>query len=457
LPKVGGQAADAAGFVEEVRERSGLLVEAELGTYRFSHLTFQEYLAAREVANDRAGCGILVANTGSEWWEEVMLLYAGMADATAVVEALLSDEMMEGMLDDVWPRVLLAGRCVAQAARVEEASREHVVGQLKVSLEALMVSGEMFLLSGQVLAEIANRDSVDFFLDMVRECPRTRSAALWSLGEMGRQENEALRKRVLQRLLAHLQREDLRETAAAALVEVWGLETLAELRERRIATPLVELVEYVTVALAERIDAMMVTVPAGEFLMGDDRRKVHVDALRIDCYPVTNVQYKRFVDATRHRPPSQWENGDYPPEKALHPVVYVTWPDAVAYAEWAGKRLPTEEEWEKAARGTDGREYPWGDWEEGRCNSKEAGIIGTTPVGQYSPDGDSPYGCADMAGNVLEWTASRGGGGHCIVRGGAWLSTRVDARCAYRFGGYSSFSLVDIGFRCVSPVSGSEF
>ena len=114
--------------------------------------------------------------------------------------------------------------------------------------------------------------------------------------------------------------------------------------------------------------------------------------------------------ATGHEPPSHWGGKAPPDELRDHPVVYVSWRDCVAYAEWAGVRLLTEQEWEKAARGIDGRVYPWGDeFDSARCNTYESGIGATTPVGRYSPGGDSPCGCADMAGNVWEWTASNVG------------------------------------------------
>jgi len=105
----------------------------------------------------------------------------------------------------------------------------------------------------------------------------------------------------------------------------------------------------------------MVRVPAGPFLYGEDRREVELPEFWIDRTPVTNAEYARFVAATGRKPPQHWQ-GQTPPERiADHPVVHVSWRDAVAYAGWAGKRLPTEEEWEKAARSIDGREYPWGD------------------------------------------------------------------------------------------------
>ena len=138
---------------------------------------------------------------------------------------------------------------------------------------------------------------------------------------------------------------------------------------------------------------------------------------------MTNTQYLAFVEATGRKPPLHWEGGKPPGGKEDHPVVYVSWHHAMAYCQWLAKttgrayRLPSEAEWEKAARGGlrigkkdnpyPDRIYPWGnERDEKRCNSGEGGLRGTTPVGQYSPGGDSPYGCVDMAGNVWEWTLS---------------------------------------------------
>jgi len=176
----------------------------------------------------------------------------------------------------------------------------------------------------------------------------------------------------------------------------------------------------------------MVRVPAGRFLYGDDKRVLELPEFWIDRAPVTNAEYARFVAETGHEAPEHWKGKTLPKKIANHPVVNVSWDDATAYAGWAGGRLPTEEEWEKAARGTDGREYPWGEWAEGHCNSKEAGIGRTTPVGQYSPQGDSPYGCQDCAGNVWEWTASEYEQSGRLVRGGAFGDLRGGARCACR-------------------------
>jgi len=150
---------------------------------------------------------------------------------------------------------------------------------------------------------------------------------------------------------------------------------------------------------------------------------VDLAAFEIGKYPVTNAEYAAFVEASEGeiQPPSHWDKGELPPELSSHPVVNVTWQDALAYCDWlsqqTGKkyRLPSEAEWEKAAswdpQTSTKRRYPWGDeWDAARCNNKESGPGRTTPVGQYSQaKGDSPHGASDMAGNVWEWTLSQWG------------------------------------------------
>jgi formylglycine-generating enzyme required for sulfatase activity len=200
----------------------------------------------------------------------------------------------------------------------------------------------------------------------------------------------------------------------------------------------------------------MVWVPPGPFIYGAGERTQVVrleQGFYIARTPVTNAQYARFVAATRHTPPEHRRGRTPPAELHDHPVVYVDWHDAVAYAEWAGGRLPTEQEWEKAARGIDGRIYPWGDeFDPARCNARESGIETTTSVGRYSPGGDSPCGCADMAGNVWEWTASEyelGSVGR-VLGGGAFNVVERFVRCAFRLRGDPPDRLRDCGFRLVA-------
>lgn len=158
----------------------------------------------------------------------------------------------------------------------------------------------------------------------------------------------------------------------------------------------------------------VVPVPAGVFTMGTNRPRtdpqdrpahlVELPAYGIDKYLVTNAQYARFVAAAKHRPPLHWEGGRIPAGELLRPVTMVSWFDAQKYCQWAGKRLPTEAEWEKAARGTDQRRWPWGDqMDPARLNTYYS-VGSATDVIAY-PSGASPYGVFDMAGNVNQWTA----------------------------------------------------
>jgi formylglycine-generating enzyme required for sulfatase activity len=255
-----------------------------------------------------------------------------------------------------------------------------------------------------------------------------------------------------------------------------------------VATPTPEVL-----TITSPIHLELVRVPAGEFLMGSDpvkdkdagddeqpQHRVYVSVFYIGKTPVTRAQYAAFVKATQREAPEHWERGEVPSGKENHPVVRVSWDDAVAFCQWlsqeTGKqfRLPTEAEWEKATRGTDARIYPWGnEWDETKLNSYEAGPGNTTPVGQYSPDGDSPHGCADMSGNVWEWCVDwyakeeyrrraksivkdpRGPKkGACrVLRGGAFNCGARGVRCASRYRGYPYLRFRVGGFRIVlAPV-----
>ena len=227
----------------------------------------------------------------------------------------------------------------------------------------------------------------------------------------------------------------------------------------------------------------MVLIPAGVFVMGSGRggdespaREVFCDAFYIDRCPTTNAEYAKFVEETGHPPPEHWarQGGSYLPGRDNHPVAYVCWFDARDYVTWARKRLPTEAEWEKAARGTDGRVYPWGNrFNSQYCNTDESEYWDTTPVEAFSPDGDSPYGVTDMAGNVWEWVADwydRDAYAHAsdrnprgpemgktkVLRGGSWDFSANEARCAVRNHEYPGPRHGLIGFRCASDVLAEE-
>jgi len=235
--------------------------------------------------------------------------------------------------------------------------------------------------------------------------------------------------------------------------------------------------DHLSLDLGGGVTLALVRAPAGEFLMGSagpdapapdalaqeiemPQHRLRLLSFLIGKYPVTVAQYRAFVRAT------QYDLGESSALQAPddYPVTGVSWAEARAFCEWASYaagravRLPSEAEWEKAARGTDGRIYPWGNrWDAARCNNQEGGPGRPTPVGRYSPQGDSPYGCADMAGNVWEWTCSLWGPNVSephfgypyraddgredpdagsdvlrVVRGGAYYSGEATVRCALR-------------------------
>jgi formylglycine-generating enzyme required for sulfatase activity len=198
----------------------------------------------------------------------------------------------------------------------------------------------------------------------------------------------------------------------------------------------------------------MILIPRSDFLMGSDERVVYVDDFYIDKYPVTNAEYKKFLDSLprplkKRQLPRSW--GDkYPKLKPHYPVSGVGFNDAKKYAEYVDKRLPTEREWEKAARGTAGREYPWGNrFDKNKCNTCESGIDDTTPVPQY-PDGASPYGVLDMAGNVWEWVNDWANEVEKIIKGGSYKHDRDFALCSSRDSHDPNAGRnTTIGFRCV--------
>jgi formylglycine-generating enzyme required for sulfatase activity len=236
-------------------------------------------------------------------------------------------------------------------------------------------------------------------------------------------------------------------------------------------------------------DKDMVFIEGGTFMMGSNdgspnyqpEHQVYVASFYLDAWPVTNAEYKKFVDATDRPVPNyhvswcdaQGYNWDpdtrmYPAGKADHPVVLVTWEDAMSYAAWANKRLPTEAEWERAARGLQGRRYPWGnEFLSGCCcNCKETRVGGTSAVGSFSPDGDTPEGVVDMVGNVWEWTnslywpypynpddgrESRQAIGFRVLRGASWVNDAKVTHALSRLDGDFQF-FTNVGFRCaISP------
>ncbi|MEN8759857.1 MAG: SUMF1/EgtB/PvdO family nonheme iron enzyme [Desulfobacterales bacterium] len=411
-----------ARLVEHVRDRTGLLVERGEGVFTFPHRTFQEYLAACHLTD------------------------SGFPDEPA--ELLKADPQR-------WREaVLLAGAKATRGTTSAAWNLAEALCFLEPPNEAIKNIPEAdcwgALLAAQTLLE-NERERLDRVAD--RNAPKLEKIRLWLL----------------------------------TIIKNGLLPPL----DRALAG------EALSVLGDDRDFDELVTIPGGPFLMGDDedtdsspKHEVMLPEFKIGRYPVTNSQYLRFVEATQR----EWdsEEGRRPEDKNC-PAVEMTWHDARAYCAWLTDiqrkedkisakeemRLPTEAEWEKAVRGTDGSVFPWGNkWDETRCNTYESGLGQTCAVGMY-PDGASPFGVLDMAGNVWEWTSSLWGKDLFdpeykypydpgdgrenlgaddeflrVLRGGSWSYDRDFARCSFRY--WSTPDLRDgfNGFRVVvSPIS----
>jgi eukaryotic-like serine/threonine-protein kinase len=216
----------------------------------------------------------------------------------------------------------------------------------------------------------------------------------------------------------------------------------------------------------------MILISGGRFIMGNDTSEyeaekpeyeTRVDPFFIDQNEVTNEEYDKFIKEKRYPPPPHWKNGSFLSGEDRYPVVNISWADAKAFAEWAGKRLPTEKEWEFAARGADKRLYPWGnDFNPRNTNSKETDKKNPMPVGSY-PRGASPFQLMDIAGNVAEWTASdyvpyhnsqaKPEPGKKVVRGCSYLCDKAMLILTHRYRYTPDTRRTDLGFRCAKDAN----
>ena len=392
-------------FLHVIEERTGLLSARGEGVYAFSHLTFQEFLAALAVAAREDYFAYTLGKVPDNWWREVILLEAGFLSTqskektTALIQAIANRKQEP----EPYHNLVLAAECLRD------------VGSKRVL--------------GDVAKTVRQR--------LRREIETPPSAFIRWFGKLG----------------------------AKAWIErrAKAMEALIRAGEGFWSMPYGE--------------PEWVEIPAGEFWMGEGNslHQVKLGAYRISRVPITNAQYHLFTQATEHPVPEHWQ--DRRPGKGLesHPVVNVNWRDALDYCAWLGKvtgmpiTLPSEAEWEKAARGDqDQREHPWKDcFEATRCNCENLGLNTTTPVGIF-PEGASPFGCLDMAGNIWEWTRSlwayypypESGDqrhqlenlrteGRRVLRGGAFYGNQGRVRCVDRYDDDPGRRSDHYGFRLV--------
>ena len=383
-------------FMDDVRDHAALLLERGPGQYGFIHLTFEEYLASVAIAlsgqgNSEPIVSQLSEHLGEQPWREVSLLAVSYLGVIQQLDSV-AGEVVEALADTQKPDALiLAGEAVLDAlpAGVPLSSKEHVVQALIPTMQ--------------------NSDTT----------PQTRQRAGQILGKLGWQPTD--------------------------------LDTF-------------------------------IKIPAGKFLYGEKKEEREIkNPFWMAKYPVTNLQFARFMQAggydeksfwskkgweyrqkNKWQEPRYWEDRDF--NNLISPVVGISWFEAEAYAKWLNQQslpfakpenyhvvLPTEEEWEYAARGSDGREYPWeGEFDAKFANTEKSGDIGTTAICTY-PQGQSPFGVQDLSGNVFEWTNSWYDKDEAtrVLRGGSWYDNSWSARCAYRYDSYPDFGASSIGFRIV--------
>jgi formylglycine-generating enzyme required for sulfatase activity/energy-coupling factor transporter ATP-binding protein EcfA2 len=335
-------------FQRVIEERTGLLSARGEGVYAFSHLTFQEYLAARALSGRDDYVEYALRFTGGAWWREVILLEAGH----------------------------LSGDSIQRASRLIRAIMEYRKEPLPY--HNLVLASECLRDAGEQRVDAKLSQEINDRLDKALKSP---------------------------------------PPATTRIFKKWGLRTWIDQRAG-LAQSLARAGKgYWTQPFGE---PDWVTIPAGEFWMGVDvspyererpQHKLFMPEYQIARVPVTNAQYALFIQDAKYKAPEGWEENRPPKGRESHPVVNVSWYDAIKYCEWLTEKtgksisLPSEAEWEKAARSDDKREYPWGKWESYRANTNELGLGDTTPVGIFL-EGASPYGVLDMSGNVWEWTRS---------------------------------------------------
>ena len=461
-------------IIEHIWKRSGILQEQALDRFGFAHRALLDYLAASVVV-EQNNESMLLEHVDEEAWREVILIAIGLLKPARRAQSLIK-ALYENPDDD--DRLVLAGWSLAEDVQVGKDIRGEVIQRITSRLEVTDSSTDFLRLTDAFMAAestaaVAWIRSVLSGRDVHQQ--RRLLDMMPQFGEKGR-----VFTPVLLDIIEKAKENDLRVGAAHALSflvpdpdgRCWtvlrGARNTDDDSLRRAAN-------WAWCMLGKAEDLGVIKIPAGESVIGEDKERhtLFLPDYFISRYPVTGLEFRTFTENTGYKP------GNAASLKCPddHPVKYVSWNDAVAYAEAGGFVLPSEAEWEKAARGTDGRTYPWGnEWDITRANSSEywsdrRGRVflwrrrygKTTPLGQFSPEGDSPYGCVDMVGNVWEWTRSlyrsypyepedgredEKAPGARVLRGGSFGNDLRSCRCAARIGRGPGRPRRQRGFSC---------
>jgi len=479
----------AKSLIRQIHERSGVLVEQAIGKHGFAHRALHDYLAASHIAEQNLD-SILLAHAAEERWREVILIAIGLVTPRQRAETLLQSLLAQS--GENAASIALAGWSLAEDIQITEELRSSVRVKILHGLEHAQTASDLFILGGALFDTdpVAMQNWIGTVFTG-RNTDLQKRVLVSLMLDFGLEQSKPFLSTLVKFLADPHADTNLRAQCALTFAklkpppdsELWN----ALISARQHNNPVLKSAAvWATCELGRYAELGLVMVPAGEFLMGSSdedkqaydsekpQHTLYLPAYYIAKHPATVDEYRAFVRESGHKTENERSlngTGD-------HPVVYVTWKDALAFAHWNGLTLPSEAEWEKAARGTGERIYPWGnEWRSGVANTDEywnkgaRGLLSklrrreygtTTPVG-FFPQGNSPYGCADMSGNVWEWTRSvlkeypydandgredEKASGRRALRGGCFIVNHRLARCAVRYDDHYLLNLnVDYGFR----------
>ncbi len=403
----------------EIPAELDFVIQQTPSRFEYRHPSYQEYFAARYLAVQPDWQSHVRAHCREEIWEEVVKFLAAMVNGNELFDILLE----EGA-------VFLAGHCLSEARDLAPDKILLTSHLLKYQCKEAYPQfvGFRAIQTSEVIKTV-DRNILDKRIADLLQREKRDSRILFAALE----------------LLLSLKGQDIH-----ALVDVQDfgpLQTIEELKDFLFESRNAEKVKLSHI----KKWGEMVTVPAGKFIYQDEKDEedqINLMEYAIMKYPVTNALYQEFDPNHRLRFPLYSTTDD-------QPVIGINYYEALVFAMWSGKRLPTEKEWEKAARGTDGRDYPWGEamgYQAGYNNTADY-VFGQTNVVEEFEQGISSYGCFDMSGNVWEWCVQLYASKHTtqrIVRGGSWLNYLIHSKCKFRNSFDPSERHPTVGLRCVS-------